>query len=133
MFWLHLNNHWCFFFNFRWFYFRKGNHVCLKENTGLIQKFIVDSFSAWSREGVWHFSNLILTFSIWLSGNKTVLHQFFKTFRHPLKKTVRHQDISVSGQIVICLKIKQSPMQTQAVNIWSLFLILIKRVNNGFF
>ena len=28
-----LNNHWCcFFFNFRWFYFKKGNHVCLKEN-----------------------------------------------------------------------------------------------------
>jgi hypothetical protein len=33
MFWLHLNDHWCFFsFNFRWFYFTKGNHVCLKEN-----------------------------------------------------------------------------------------------------
>jgi hypothetical protein len=29
---------------------------------------------------------------------------------------------------IICLKIKQSPMQTQAVNIWSLLLILIKRV-----
>jgi hypothetical protein len=24
MFWLHLNNHWCVFFNFRWFYFKKG-------------------------------------------------------------------------------------------------------------
>ena len=32
MFWLHLNDHWCFFLNFRWFYFKKGNHVCLKEN-----------------------------------------------------------------------------------------------------
>ena len=32
MFWLHLNDHWWVFFNFRWFYFKKGNHVCLKEN-----------------------------------------------------------------------------------------------------
>ena len=31
MFWLHLNDHWWVYFNFRWFYLKKDNHVGWKK------------------------------------------------------------------------------------------------------
>jgi hypothetical protein len=63
-------------------------------------------------------------------NTKTDCRDGNKTVRHPLKKTVK--SIHSNILFIICLKIKQSPMQAQAVNIGSLLLILIKRVNNGF-
>jgi hypothetical protein len=67
---------------------------------------------------------LLKIFSIWLA--------------HALgsgmdSKNNKKKSIHSNFLFIICLKIKQSPMQTQAVNIYSLLLILFKRINNGFF
>ena len=61
MLWLHLIG---FFFNFRWFYFKKGNHVCLKENAVPIWHFFsTGAKMSWCR-------------AVFFNGCRTVLFPF---------------------------------------------------------
>ena len=65
-----------------------------------------------------------------------MLKNFSIWFAHALGSGIDSKNnknpYTVKILFIICLKIKQSPMQTQAVNIWSLFLILIKLIMASF-
>jgi hypothetical protein len=59
-----------FFFNFRWFYFKKGNHVCLKENAVPI---CPDTKLSWCRTVFFNGAEMSWCRTVFFNGCQNVL------------------------------------------------------------